>query len=107
MISLNKRLIFAFSLVLLILISACTGKKDVKASLEEIRVGTDGIVINPISYDVEQGQKTLYKYARKEGLRIEEFKQEEEKVKEVDEIIEERQTELGNDAPEDAHEENT
>ena len=46
MISLNKRLIFAFFLVLLISISACSGKKDVKTSLEEIRVGTEGIVIN-------------------------------------------------------------
>ena len=58
----------------------------------------DGMVINPVSYDVEQGQKTLYKYAKKEGIRLQEFKQqEEEKVKEINEIIEEKQTELGNE----------
>ena len=73
----------------------------------QIIAATDGMVINPISYNVEQGQKTLNKYAKKESLRIQELKQEEEKVREVDEIIEERQTELENDAPEDAHEENT
>jgi len=74
----------------------------------QVIAATDGMVLNPISYDVEQGQKTLYKYAKKEGLRINEFEQqEEEKVREVDEIIEEKQTELGNDAPEDIREENT
>ncbi len=73
----------------------------------QVIAATDGMVINPISYDVEQGQKTLYKYAKKEGLRIQEFKQEEEKVREVDELIEEKQTELGNDAQEDVREENT
>ena len=74
----------------------------------QIIAATDGMVINPLSYDVDQGQKTLYKYAKKESLRIQEFEQqEEEKVREIDEIIEERQTELGNDAPEDAREENT
>lgn len=44
MINLKKRLIFVF-LVLLILISGCKGKKDVKKALEEIRTGTEGITI--------------------------------------------------------------
>lgn len=56
---------------------------------------TDGMVINPVSYSVEQGQKTLYKYAKNEGIRLHEYEQ--ERVKEVDEIIEEKQTELGDE----------
>ena len=67
----------------------------------------DGMVVNPISYDVTESQKTLYKYAKKEGVRLQEFKtQEEEKVKEINKLIEEKQTELGNEVSEDATQEN-
>ena len=61
MIKLKKRLIFALFLVILILISGCKGKKDVKKSLEEIRTGTEGIVMSflpnapPPTIHVEQG----------------------------------------------------
>jgi len=61
----------------------------------QIIAATDGMVINPVSYAVEQGQKTLYKYSKKEGLEIHEYEKE-EKVKEVDELVEEKQTELEN-----------
>lgn len=54
----------------------------------------DGMIVNPISYAVEQGQKTLYKYDKKEGIRVNEYiKQEEEKVREINQLIE-RQTTL-------------
>ena len=44
---LKKRLIFALFVILLVLIAGCNiGKKDVKKSLEEIRTGTEGIVMN-------------------------------------------------------------
>jgi len=57
----------------------------------------DGMVVNPVSYSVEQGQKTLYKYAREEGIRVQEYqKKEEEKVKELNELIE-KQTTLESD----------
>lgn len=53
----------------------------------------DGIVVNPVSYSVEQGQKTLYKYAREEGIRINEYKKkEEEGVKELNQMIEKQTT---------------
>ena len=64
------------------------------------------MVVNPISYDVQQGQKTLYKYDKKEGVRLQEYKQQQE-VKEVDDIVEEKQTELGNGVSEDKQQENT
>jgi ribonuclease BN (tRNA processing enzyme) len=68
----------------------------------QVIAAKDGMVVNPVSYDVQQGQKTLYKYAKKEGVRLQEFKaQEEEKIREVDELIEEKQTELGNEVSED------
>jgi len=61
----------------------------------QVIAATDGMVINPVSYAVEQGQKSLYKYAKKEGVRLQEFKgQEEEKVEELNEMIEEKQTKL-------------
>ena len=64
----------------------------------QVIAAKDGMVVNPISYDVQQDQKTLYKYAKKEGVRLQEFKtQEEEKIKEVNELIEEKQTELGSE----------
>ena len=56
-----KRLIFVLFLVLLISISGCKGKKDVKKALEEIRTGTEGIVLNflpnapPATIHVEKG----------------------------------------------------
>ena len=73
----------------------------------QVIAATDGMVINPVSYAVEQGQKTLYKYAKKEGIRLHEFKQQEEKVREINEMIEEKQTELGNENSEDDSIENT
>ena len=73
----------------------------------QVIAATDGMVINPVSYAVEQGQKTLYKYAKKEGVRLHEFKQQEEKVREINEMIEEKQTELGNENSENDSIENT
>ena len=73
----------------------------------QVIAAKDGMVVNPISYDVEQGQKTLYKYDKKEGIRLHEYKQPEEVVKEVDEIVDEKQTELGNEVSEDNQQENT
>ena len=64
-----------------------------KQTNTQVIAAKDGMVVNPISYDVQQGQKTLYKYAKNKGVRLQEFKQQ-EAVKEVDEIIEEKQTEL-------------
>tara|TARA_Y100000294_G_scaffold166769_1_gene175380 strand:- start:386 stop:1099 length:714 start_codon:yes stop_codon:yes gene_type:complete len=79
-----------------------------KQTNTQVIAAKDGMVVNPISYDVQQGQKTLYKYAKKEGVRLQEFKtQEEEKVKEVNELIEEKQTELGNEVVENDRQENT
>ncbi len=69
----------------------------------QVIAATDGMVLNPISYDVEQGQKTLFKYAKKEGLRID-FDQEEGKVKEVEEIIGEKREELSDAESEVRHE---
>ena len=62
----------------------------------QVIAAKDGMIVNPVSYAVEQGQKTLYKYAKEEGVRLREYKsQEEEKVKEINELIEEKQTRLG------------
>lgn len=72
----------------------------------QVIAATDGMVINPVSYAVEQGQKSLFKYSKKESVRLHEFKQQEE-VKEVDEIVEEKQTDLGNQVSEDNLQENT
>ncbi|MBS3114167.1 hypothetical protein J4448_03625 [Candidatus Woesearchaeota archaeon] len=61
MINLKKRLVFALFLIIIILISGCKGKKDVKKSLEEIRTGTEGIVLSflpnapPATIHVEKG----------------------------------------------------
>ncbi|MBW2976820.1 MBL fold metallo-hydrolase [Candidatus Woesearchaeota archaeon] len=76
-----------------------------KETNTQVVAAKDGMVINPISYDIQQGQKTLYKYAKKEGIRLQEFKQQEEKVKEINKMIEENQTELGNDVSENNPEE--
>jgi phosphoribosyl 1,2-cyclic phosphodiesterase len=73
-----------------------------KETNAQVIAATDGMVLNPISYAVEQGQKTLYKYAKNESLRIQEFKQEE--VKEVEELIEEKQTGLKDSHPETQNE---
>ena len=54
------------------------------------------MIVNPLSYSVDQGQKTLYKYARKEGIRVNEFEQQ-EVFKEVEEVVNEKQTELETD----------
>ena len=65
MINLKKRLIFVFFIILLILISSCKGKKDVQKSLEEIRTGTEGIVMSflpnapPDKIHVEGDQNTF------------------------------------------------
>lgn len=76
-----------------------------KQTNTQVIAAKDGMVINPISYDVEQDQKTLYKYAKKEGVRLHEFKtQEEEKVKEINELIEEKQTKLDEDSEDTSQE---
>ena len=60
----------------------------------QVIAAKDGMVINPLNYSIEQGQKTLYKYDRKEGIRINEYaKLEEEKAREINKMIE-RQTRL-------------
>ena len=60
----------------------------------QVIAAKDGMVINPVSYSVEEGQKSLFKYAKEEGVRLHEFKsKEEEKVKELNEMIE-KQTRL-------------
>ena len=46
MINLKKVFILTLFLVLLISISGCTGKKDVKKAVEEVRTGTEGIVLS-------------------------------------------------------------
>ena len=71
----------------------------------QVIAAKDGMVVNPISYDVTEGQKTLYKYAKKEGVRLHEFKtQEEEKVKEINELIEEKQTKLDEESEDTSQE---
>ncbi|MEK6949061.1 MAG: hypothetical protein AABX34_02490, partial [Nanoarchaeota archaeon] len=59
----------------------------------QVIAATDGMIVNPLSYSVDQGQKTLYKYARKEGIRVNEFQQQ-EAFKEVEEVVNEKQSEL-------------
>ena len=72
----------------------------------QVIAAKDGMVINPISYAVEEGQKSLYKYAKKEGVRLQEFKsKEEEKVKELNEMID-KQTQLGHETSGDVLKEN-
>lgn len=46
MIKLKKNLFLALFLILIISVSGCSGKKDVKKSLEEIRTGTEGISVS-------------------------------------------------------------
>ena len=58
---LKKKLAFVLFLILLISISGCKGKKDVRKALDEIRTGTEGIVMSflanapPSRIIVEQG----------------------------------------------------
>src|SRR3989344_2633267 len=58
---LKKRLVFVLFIALLLLISGCKGKKSTEKSLEEIRTGTEGIIMNfltnapPATIHVEQG----------------------------------------------------
>lgn len=66
----------------------------------QVIAARDGMVINPINYSVEEGQKSLYKYAKKDGIRLNEFKaREEEKVRELNQMID-KQTKLDKDAVE-------
>src|SRR3989338_691071 len=57
----KKRLLFTLFLISLILISGCNSKKTTAKALEEIRTGTEGIVVNflpnapPEKIHVEQG----------------------------------------------------
>jgi len=70
-----------------------------KETNSQVIAAKDGIVVNPVSYSVEQGQKTLYKYSKEEGVRVQEYKkQEEEKAHEINELIEEKQTKLEEDS---------
>lgn len=62
----------------------------------QVIAAKDGMVINPVSYSVEEGQKSLFKYAKKEDIRLQEFQsQEAEKIKQINEMID-KQTQLGN-----------
>jgi hypothetical protein len=74
-----------------------------KATNVQTIAATDGMVVNPLSYSVEQGQKTLYKYSKNEGIRFQDFPKE-EKFKDVDEILKERQVELATETNTDPHE---
>jgi hypothetical protein len=74
-----------------------------KATNVQTIAATDGMIVNPLSYSVEQGQKTLYKYSKNEGIRFQDF-QNEEKFKEVDEIINEKQEELTTETNDNTHE---
>lgn len=64
---LKKNLYFALFLILLISISGCSGKKT-SQSVEEMRVGTEGLVINfvpnnpPDKIHVEQGAEELSRF---------------------------------------------
>ncbi|MCH8004428.1 MAG: MBL fold metallo-hydrolase [Nanoarchaeota archaeon] len=54
----------------------------------QVIAAKDGMVINPLSYSVEEGQKSLFKYAKKEGVKLHEYMgQEAEKVRELNEMI--------------------
>lgn len=63
----------------------------------QVIAAKDGMVINPLSYSIEQGQKTLYKYDHKQGIRVNEYaKLEEEKIREINRMIERQTTLDGN-----------
>jgi len=60
----------------------------------QVIAAKDGMVINPVSYSVEEGQKSLFKYAKKEGVKLHEYtSQEAKKVRELNEMID-KQTKL-------------
>jgi len=61
----------------------------------QVIAAKDGMIVNPVSYAVEQGQKTLYKYSKEEGVRVHEYKkQEKQKAEEINDIIDETQSRL-------------
>jgi len=61
----------------------------------QIIAAKDGMVVNPLSYSVEQGQKTLYKYSKDEDVMVHEYKKQElQKTEEINEIIDEKQSKL-------------
>ena len=66
MIKKEKKLFLALFLILLISISSCTSGKNTKKSVEEIRVGSEGIAINfltnapPDTIHVEQGKTNQF-----------------------------------------------
>ncbi|MBL7055398.1 MBL fold metallo-hydrolase [Candidatus Woesearchaeota archaeon] len=60
----------------------------------QVIAAKDGMVVNPVSYAVEQGQKTLYKFSKSEGVRMNYQKEEENKVAEIDNMIKEEQKTL-------------
>jgi ribonuclease BN (tRNA processing enzyme) len=63
----------------------------------QVIAAKDGMVVNPISYDIQQAQKTLYKYTTKESVKVDEFRQQEEEgVKQINSMIEEKQSKLEN-----------
>jgi len=60
----------------------------------QVIAAKDGMVINPLSYSVEEGQKSLFKYAKKEGVKLHEYVgREAKKVRELNEMID-KQTKL-------------
>jgi ribonuclease BN (tRNA processing enzyme) len=64
----------------------------------QVVAAKDGMVINPVSYSVEEGQKSLFKYSKKEGVRLQEFQnKEEKKTDELNEMID-TQTKLDDDS---------
>ena len=72
----------------------------------QVIAAKDGMVINPVSYAVEEGQKSLFKYVKKEGVRLHEYQDKEaEKVKELNDMID-KQTKL-DDSSEEALQEGT
>lgn len=66
MIKLTKRFFFVLFFLTLILISSCTSGKNTKKSIEEIRIGSEGIVVSflpnapPEKIHVEQGEKNEF-----------------------------------------------
>jgi len=60
----------------------------------QVIAAKDGMVVNPVSYAVEQGQKTLYKYSKTKGIRVDSQRDEEKKVEELNAMIKEEQKTL-------------
>jgi len=84
-------------------------KSDILNQVREIQkitgiqviVAKDGMVVNPISYSAESRQKTMNKYTKKEGLDYPKLSHNNEEVKEIDDVIEDKQTMLESNKPED------